>query len=250
MDRTTPRLAALLLLLVSVSLLAGGAAGPVGAADAQQTTTEAQQTTAEPAGPLDFYINDITLEKEEAVPGEEVAIVATIENRANVSGTYDMRVRVGEEVVETRSIELEGGEERSVRVTFTAGEPRNYVVFVNGVYGGLLRVLDPDPPMFLGVSIPLLFWVVGWSGFLLGGSSVVAAAVLTVLFTAAWLLGRESPGPVGTSHVRWLWIGGGILLLLGSTTPGFPAEGALLGIWVVVGYGLLSVAELAYRSGT
>lgn len=243
MDRTTPLVTALLLLLVSVSLLAGVAAGPAGATGAQQTTT------AERAGPLDFYINDITLEKGTAVPGEEVTVAATIENRANVSGTYDMRLRVGEEVVGTRSIELEGGEERTVRMTFTAGEPRNYVVFINGVYAGLLRVLDPNPPTLLGVSIPLLFSIVGWSGFLVGGVSVVAASVLTVVFAAAWLLGRTTPGPVRTSHVRWLWIGGGVLLLLGSTTPGFPSEGALLGIWVVVGYGLLSVAELAYRSG-
>jgi hypothetical protein len=109
--------------------------------------------------------------------------------------------------------------------------------------------VDPDPPTLFGVSIPLLASVVGWSGFLLGGVSVVAATVLTVVFAAAWLLGREAPWPVKTSHVRWLWIVGGVCLLLGATASGSPADGALLGIWVVVGYGFLSFVELVYRSG-
>lgn len=243
MDRTPPLVAALLVLCVVSPLVAGVAGG------ANDTTSAATETTPEEASVLDFYINDVRLETERAVPGEEVGVVATVENRANVSGTFDFQVRVGEEIVASRSVELDGGEERDIRVTFTTGEPRNYVVFVNGVYGGLLRVVDPDPPTLFGVSIPLLASVVGWSGFVLGGASVVAATVLTVVFASAWLLGRETPWPVETSHVRWLWIGGGVFLLLGATASGSPAEGALLGIWVVVGYGFLSFVELVYRSG-
>lgn len=94
-------------------------------------------TVRQPAGPApDLQVTATELESGTVAPGESVVVTATVANAGNVTGTMTVEFAVGGVVVDTRTVELEPGEETTVTFEHRLDESGEYSLSVNGVAVG------------------------------------------------------------------------------------------------------------------
>ncbi|GAB3036845.1 CARDB domain-containing protein [Natronobiforma cellulositropha] len=90
-----------------------------------------------PDGPAaDIVLTETTLEPESLRVGETLVVTGTYENRGEVAGSKTAEFGVGDAVVETKRVDLEPGEQATVRFEWRFEETGTYAITVDGVAVG------------------------------------------------------------------------------------------------------------------
>ncbi len=83
--------------------------------------------------PAVFEVSNLVISPLEVEPGEEVTISATITNVGEESGSYTVEINLDDEVIDTESVTLNGGESTSITFTVTRNTKATYSVEVAGL---------------------------------------------------------------------------------------------------------------------
>jgi PGF-CTERM protein len=97
------------------------------------------RSTSSPPAP-----RSVTLESENIEPGNTARVSAAIENTGNVDWTYDASFRVGDTELDTQTVTVPAGEERTVEFSQDFTEPGVYEIGVDDRQT-TLTVGDPEP---------------------------------------------------------------------------------------------------------
>ena len=92
--------------------------------------------------PAAFEISDLTITPSEVGVGETVAIVSLITNSGDLTGTYEVTLKINDVAVETKQVEVTGGTQQRVAFTLTRDAVGTYTVNVNG----LSETFEVQPP--------------------------------------------------------------------------------------------------------
>ncbi len=118
--------------------------------------------------PTEFIYSDFIVDPQEIFVGEEVNISITVTNIGEVEGTKDVELIVDEEVVDIFQLTLVGGENETVRFTWSEEEPGEYIVEIEQFNETVTVKLERDvmpTSVWIGLFI-LLILAVGAIGFL------------------------------------------------------------------------------------
>jgi subtilase family serine protease len=85
-----------------------------------------------PPSAASFSLSRLRLSTERALAGDKVVVGATVTNSGDLAGVYSAEFRVNGEVLETRTVPVEGHASREVSFTFTPDREGNYSVAING----------------------------------------------------------------------------------------------------------------------
>lgn len=86
-----------------------------------------------PPSPATFAITDLTLSPAEAIIGEKVTITALVTNSGDLSGSYDIVLKLNGVTLATEEITLDAGTSQEVTFTTTKNRPGTYTVDINGL---------------------------------------------------------------------------------------------------------------------
>ncbi len=92
-----------------------------------------------------FEVIDLTINPEEVSAGQTVAIVPLIANTGDLSGSYEVTLRINDTAVETKEITIAGGTEDRVAFIITRDAAGTYTVNVDDL-SGTFKVKEPPPP--------------------------------------------------------------------------------------------------------
>jgi len=85
--------------------------------------------------PASFSISDLTIKPDTIKTGEGVSISVLVSNTGEQQGSYDVQMKINEQVVETRSITLAGGASQTVTFTTTGDTAGSFTVAIAGESG-------------------------------------------------------------------------------------------------------------------
>jgi hypothetical protein len=108
-------------------------------------------TVLAPTRPASFVITNLSITPSEVYVGESVSISALIRNVGDLSGSYEISLKIDDRVVQTKQVTLIGGDSERVSfsvITDIAGE---HVVKINGL-SGAFRVKVPKLPAAFALS--------------------------------------------------------------------------------------------------
>ncbi len=120
-----------------------------------------------------FSVADLALSANEVITGETVTVSVLVSNTGELSGNYNILLRLGDQVIDSRQITLDGGRSQIATFATTPEEAGSYIVEVNGLTSRLLVTTAPVPPP----SPTYNWWLIGG----IVGGSIAAIAVTTFL---------------------------------------------------------------------
>jgi uncharacterized repeat protein (TIGR02543 family) len=88
--------------------------------------------------PATFELSAITISPTEVETGEETKLCITVSNVGEETDSYELTIKINNEMVETRSITLAGGSSREVTFTVSMDIAGTYTVDVNGRSGSFV----------------------------------------------------------------------------------------------------------------
>ena len=94
--------------------------------------------------PAAFEVIGLTINPDEVSIGQTVAIIPLIANSGDLSGNYELTLRINNAVVDTKEVTLAGDTEDRVAFIITRDTAGTYTVDVNGV-SGTFEVTEPPP---------------------------------------------------------------------------------------------------------
>lgn len=130
---------------------------------------------APPPAPAAFAVSDLTVSPAEVDIGETVTITALVSNTGELSGSYEVTLKIDGVAVATDEVTLAGGASQEVTFTTAKDAAGTYTVDVNGLAGEFVVREAPAPP-------PPPAPPVNWG--LIGG--IIAAVV--VIGIVLWLV--------------------------------------------------------------
>jgi hypothetical protein len=83
--------------------------------------------------PAAFAVSALTLSPTEVKPGESVSIAVTVTNTGDLSGTYDVTLKINNVAMETKKVTLSGQSSQKLTFTTTRDAAGSYSVDVNGL---------------------------------------------------------------------------------------------------------------------
>jgi len=95
--------------------------------------------------PANLSVRSATLDAQRIHPGETATVRATVANDGGQNGTLRLELAVNGAVAETRTVAIDAGESRTVRLNRTFEDAGTFRIAVNGVDAGALAV-EPDGP--------------------------------------------------------------------------------------------------------
>jgi hypothetical protein len=98
--------------------------------------------TVEKSAPAEFKLSDLKVNMEEANPGEEVVIVATVSNNGGSEGTYVAELKVNGVANQSEKVSFPAGAKYNFVFKLTKDEPGIYNIAV-GDLTGKYTVLEP-----------------------------------------------------------------------------------------------------------
>ncbi len=115
-----------------------------------QPKAETETTTAAPPTPgpkpASFSVSGLTITPKEVTAGSSVTIEVLVTNSGELSGTYDVTLKIDETVEATEKVTLAGG--ASHKVTFTEAKftAKTYSVSIDGQSGTfVVKMIPPSP---------------------------------------------------------------------------------------------------------
>ena len=98
---------------------------------------------AAPPKPAEFLITNLTIDPQTAQPGITINVTAKITNIGETSGTYIAEFKVNNDVKETETVQLSGGEASNVAFTTSQTAKGTYTIMI-GNATGTLSIQDPS----------------------------------------------------------------------------------------------------------
>jgi len=95
--------------------------------------------------PASLEVIGLTINPDEVSAGQTIAIIPLIANSGDLSGSYELTLRINNAVVETKEITIDGGAEESIAFIITRDTAGTYTVDINGM-SGTFKVTEPHPP--------------------------------------------------------------------------------------------------------
>jgi len=95
--------------------------------------------------PASLEVIGLTINPDEVSAGQTIAIIPLIANSGDLSGSYEVILKIDDVVVETKEITIDGGAEGSIAFIITRDTAGTYTADVNGV-SGTFEVTEPPPP--------------------------------------------------------------------------------------------------------
>lgn len=89
--------------------------------------------TLEVLEPADVNVRYYSLSSDEVVPGEEFETNVEIENIGDVAGDTEIEIFINNELIETRTVEVQGNSDKRGTFKHTLDEPGTYTVVVNNL---------------------------------------------------------------------------------------------------------------------
>ena len=125
--------------------------------DSNTITAEVSHFTAFtiliPTRPAAFTIADLVITPDEVEVGETVIISASVTNNGDLTGTYEVTLKINDAVMKTKEVEVAGGDSEKVSFRITGDTARTYTVDVNGLSGSFVvreqtpsLISPPTPP--------------------------------------------------------------------------------------------------------
>jgi hypothetical protein len=113
---------------------------------------------APPAKPADFLVSKLIIDPDIAQPGMVVNVTATVSNMGEATGTYAVNFTVNGELKGTQTVELAGGESKTVSFSVTETAKGTYTIMVGNVTSSL-SVQDPSTIQLVGMIVtPYEVW--------------------------------------------------------------------------------------------
>jgi hypothetical protein len=106
-----------------------------------------------------------------------VTITALVNNSGDLPGSYYLVLTVNDEIVETRVVELNGGDSSTVTFNLTRNDPGIYLFSLNNLSGSFIVIMELTPvptsttPTTTATTYEANWWLPG--GILLGGAVLV-----------------------------------------------------------------------------
>ena len=122
--------------------------------------------------PVDITVSGLSVSPAEAAIGEEVTVRVLVTNNSDITGSYEVVLKIDDKVEETRQVMLEGGAEEEVVFTASRNAAGTYDIDVNGLKGVFTVERSKDQ-----VTSPS-WWLIG--GIVAG----IVAAGLVLYFLA------------------------------------------------------------------
>lgn len=91
-----------------------------------------------PTRPAAFTIADLVITPDEVEIGETVTISASVTNTGDLTGTYEVTLKIDDTAVKTKEVEVAGGDSEKVSFRITRDTVRTYTVDVNGLSGSFV----------------------------------------------------------------------------------------------------------------
>jgi len=138
--------------------------------------------------PASFSISGLSVSPAEVYADGSVSVSAVVSNDGDLAGSYEVVLRVGGEVVETRLVTLDGGQSEAVSFTVSRQTPGLYSVAVNGVYGSFtileeeVEALSTTQPLAARLTQPG-----GINGWLV---LTIFAVIVILLLALLWFIKR------------------------------------------------------------
>ena len=112
--------------------------------------------------PAAFATSNLTITPAEVDTGEEVTISILVTNTGDLSGSYQVTLKIDAEVVGTKQVTLDGGASETVTFTTTRDIPGTYSVTIDGQTGtfGVLAVEVPPPEVIRWWRIAIIITAV------------------------------------------------------------------------------------------
>ncbi len=146
----------------------------VGSLNGTFTVTSA----APPARPAEFVLANMTVDPEITQLGESANVTIRVTNAGELDGTYLAELKVNGQILDTRNVELSGGETTTIAFQVTENAQGNYTIGV----GNVTAILSVQPPSTIRVT-----------GMIVRPYEVNAGDIVTVLIKAT------NPGPETSS---------------------------------------------------
>ncbi len=103
-------------------------------------------TVIENISPAAFVASDLTISPEEVAIGEEASIVFTLTNTGDLSGTYEVVLKVNGVETDTVTARIDGHESYEVTFALSRDAAGTYTISINGLVGTLtVRALPTTP---------------------------------------------------------------------------------------------------------
>ena len=128
---------------------------PTGGGDADADPYEAvvsgenyeASTTIEvnPAPSAAFEVTDVSIDGQDVEAGDSVEVTAEVQNEGDAAGQFTTMLQADGTVVDSESVDLDPGEERTVVLTTTFEEAGEYEIRVGGDLAGTVSVVDSTP---------------------------------------------------------------------------------------------------------
>ena len=121
------------------------------------TTTTMTSTTPTPAT---FNISNLTISPENVNPGQTITISVLAQNTGDVSGTYNVTLKINGVITDRKILNLAAGTKDTVIFTVTPTAIREYSVDVNGLAGKFTVVASPVTSTAPKPAVKIPLWVI------------------------------------------------------------------------------------------
>ncbi|MEM3137262.1 MAG: CARDB domain-containing protein, partial [Thermofilaceae archaeon] len=125
--------------------------------------------------PAKFEVSGLNVNPSAPKVGDRVTVTITVKNTGGVSGSYDVTLKVGGNVVETKTVTLNPDESATVTFYYTPGSEGTYSVEVDGLSTSI--TVSGKEEAVVGAGIPM------WA--------LAAVAVLVVAVILVFLIIRR-----------------------------------------------------------
>ena len=105
--------------------------------------------------------------------GEEVTVSIIVANTGDLTGSYEVTLKIDNVVVATKEVTLDGGASQTVTFTTTKDVPGIYAVNVDGLLSTFTIKAPPVPP-----KPPINWWLIGG---IIAGALIIGVVIAIVV---------------------------------------------------------------------
>ena len=206
----------LLIVLLTTALLLVGCAKPIPPSTPVSPPTPAPSPP--PAKPASFTTTNLIITPAEVTSGSKATIQVTVTNLGELSGSYDVNLKIDDTVEATENVTLAGGASQNVTFALSKSIAKIYAVNVCELSGTFVVKSIPPPPVVTPPPAPAPAppTFSGWGPVLWGSEFKATPGISTRTFK-----GQESKVQDGSANIVYMLY----------TTPQLPADNQVYYLW-------------------
>jgi len=113
---------------------------------------------ATPYGTARYRVSSLSISPDSVNAGQPSTISVKVENIGESSGSYEVKLEVNEQTVDTKMVSLGSGESMIVGFTYKPVKDGYYIIGVNGLTGSL-RVSKEEPPWLIIIVVAVTIMI-------------------------------------------------------------------------------------------